>query len=146
MFSKTITPDFQAFHDCILRQDTPKRANNAELFLDGEIERAVMAKFDLLRGLKQGRRESPWRNRIRLQSFLGYDTVRAYVGPVFPRDSLQSADVDPSELEWPDHARRGSPLLLTGTGFSSPRRGPGRHLASIVKLALWLLNSGAYMH
>jgi uroporphyrinogen decarboxylase len=76
MFSQPVQPDYRGLIDCILRKGTPARVYSLELFLDKEVQEAVAHRFQLLDGLKP---DDPYFNeqkQIRIQRFLGYDTVR----------------------------------------------------------------------
>ncbi len=77
VFARGVTPDWEGFRDCILRKRTPRRVHNIELFLDAEVQDAIIQRFDLADGI---RADDPWRPeklQIRLNRFLGYDYVCA---------------------------------------------------------------------
>lgn len=68
-------PDWEGFQDCINRKGTPRRVHNIELFLDDEMQQAVVERFGLDTGLDPG---DPWRAQrrmIAIQRRLGYDYV-----------------------------------------------------------------------
>jgi uroporphyrinogen decarboxylase len=92
-FTVEITPDWQGLKRCILRGGEPDRVYNIELFLDPEIQDAVCEKFNLLDGLNPEDRYFPHRKQIRIQSFLGYDTVRwSLEGQEWPMHHVTTAD------------------------------------------------------
>lgn len=76
MFEKPFHPDWQGLVDCILRRGTPKRVFNIELFLDREIQDAVVQHFSLAENLDPSDPNFDLRKAIEIQRFLGYDTVR----------------------------------------------------------------------
>ncbi len=76
MFSTPIQPDYQGLIDCILRKGTPKRVFAIELFLDKEVQEAIASEFQLLDGLSPDDPYFQEKKQIRIQGFLGYDTVR----------------------------------------------------------------------
>jgi len=81
-FSRQVSPNWEAFRDCIAGAGTPSRVHNIELFLDPEVQRAVAKEFGLLEGLDS---DDPFflaRAHIRIQRFLGYDYVVAGVDPI----------------------------------------------------------------
>jgi uroporphyrinogen decarboxylase len=78
-FSTDVQPDWRAFVDCILRRGTPRRVHVIELFLDGEVQDAVCARFGLLDGLNPADPAYALQRQIRIQRFLGYDYVRCGV-------------------------------------------------------------------
>jgi uroporphyrinogen decarboxylase len=92
-FSRPVTPDWQAFIDCVCRRGTPARVHNAELFLDAEVEQAICDRFDLLGST---RRDDPFyaeQRRVAVQRFLGYDYVEANLeGMDLPLDYLRAED------------------------------------------------------
>jgi len=84
---RPFTPDCEGLRKNILRQETPKRVYNIELFLDIEVQKAAAEYF----GLKYREfLEDPYspsapdefgkrmKARVELHRFLGYDIVRAY--------------------------------------------------------------------
>ncbi len=77
VFAREVTPDWEAFRDCLLMKGTPRRVHNIELFLDAEVEHAIVERFCLADGIRD---EDPWRAeklQIKLNRFLGYDYVCA---------------------------------------------------------------------
>ena len=76
LFSTTVTPDWQAFVDCINRKGTPQRVHHIELFLDGEVQAAIHDRFDLLEGLDPADPFRDLKSQVTIQRFLGYDYVR----------------------------------------------------------------------
>ncbi len=75
-FTTAVTPDWEAFRDCILRKGTPKRVHHIELFLDGEVQEAICRRYHLLDGLHPDDPAFALQRQIRIQRFLGYDYVR----------------------------------------------------------------------
>jgi uroporphyrinogen decarboxylase len=76
-FSVEVTADWQGLADTILRRGNPQRVHHIELFLDPEVSQAICERFDLLPGLDPGAPFYAEEREIRVQSFLGYDYVRA---------------------------------------------------------------------
>ncbi len=75
-FATSVTPDWEALRDCVLRKGTPRRVHHIELFLDGEVHEAIARRYRLLEGLDSDDPAFPWQRMIRVQRFLGYDYVR----------------------------------------------------------------------
>jgi len=75
-FSASVTPDWEAFRDCILRKGTPKRVHHIELFLDAEVQQAICKRYHLLDGLDSSDPAFGLQQMVRVQRFLGYDYVR----------------------------------------------------------------------
>jgi len=76
-FTRSITPDWQDFLQCITRQGTPKRVHTIELFLDGEVKDAICDRFGVA---SEYDIKDPWywqKREIAIQRFLGYDYVVA---------------------------------------------------------------------
>lgn len=76
-FSSSITPDWRGLEDTILRRGSPRRVHFVELFLDPEISDAICNRFGLLEGLAPSDPFYAEKRQVILQSFLGYDYVRA---------------------------------------------------------------------
>ena len=74
-FSTPVTPDWEAFRDCILRKGTPRRVHHIELFLDWEIQQAIAQEYHLWDDLDADTPDFPYRRMVRIQRFLGYDYV-----------------------------------------------------------------------
>jgi uroporphyrinogen decarboxylase len=93
-FSVSVTPDWEVFRDCILRQSgTPKRVHHIELFLDWEVQEAVAKQYHLLDGLDADDPTFPYQRMLRIQRFLGYDYVRQGVdGLVMPLKRIVTED------------------------------------------------------
>ncbi len=51
LLSTPVTPDWEGFMKCIMREGTPNRVYFIELFLDREIQDAIAERFRLLDGL-----------------------------------------------------------------------------------------------
>jgi len=75
-FSVDVKPDWQAFHDCILRKGTPERVHHIELFLDHEVKLALCERYGLCDGLDPDDPYFNLRREIAVQRFCGYDYVR----------------------------------------------------------------------
>ncbi len=75
-FSVEVAPDWEELVSCILRERTPRRVHNIELFLDPEVQEAVCERFDLLEGLNPADLHFDLQREIVIQRFLGYDHVR----------------------------------------------------------------------
>lgn len=75
-FSLPIKPDWEALVVCIQRRGTPRRVHFIELFLDAEIQAAIVEQFQLNEGLSPTDRYADLKRQIRLQRFLGYDYIR----------------------------------------------------------------------
>jgi len=86
-------PDWKALIANLKREGTPRRVHHMELFHDGEVQRALIDRYDLGKGLDAG---DPNRGRweyIRLRRFLGFDYVSAsMVGLKMPTHDLVTQD------------------------------------------------------
>ncbi|MBI2440689.1 MAG: hypothetical protein HYV35_04880 [Lentisphaerae bacterium] len=92
-FSLPIKPDWEALVACIRRRGTPQRVHFIELYLDKEIQSAIVEEFGLLNGLDATDRYADLKRQVRLQRFLGYDYIRQGVdGLNFPLRSHKVAD------------------------------------------------------
>lgn len=92
-FSVPVTPDWEAFRDCILRKGTPKRVHHIELFLDWEIQESVAKQYHLWDDLDTDDPTFPYQRTVRIQRFLGYDYVRQGVdGLVMPLKRIVTED------------------------------------------------------
>lgn len=78
-FSVQVQPDWEALVRCIKREGTPERVHHIELFLDWEMQEAICERFDLLADLDPDDDYFLPKRQIRIQRFLGYDTVRCGV-------------------------------------------------------------------
>jgi len=78
-FSVKVTPDWEGLVACIRREGTPKRVHHIELYLDPEIEDAIVERTGVLDGLDEADPFFAEQRTVRLQRFLGYDTVRCGV-------------------------------------------------------------------
>ncbi|MDI7276167.1 MAG: hypothetical protein QME94_09315, partial [Anaerolineae bacterium] len=93
MLDIPIKPNIEGLLRNLRREGTPDRTYYMELFLDREIEDAIIARYDLLRGIDPTDRYFEQRRRIALYRFLGYDAIPAGIaGFVFPRDNLNPAE------------------------------------------------------
>jgi uroporphyrinogen decarboxylase len=111
-FSSFITPNWEAFRACIMRQGTPERVHHIELFLDGEVQDAVCRRFGLLAGLDGDDPYFAWKRMIRIQRFLGYDYVR------------QGADAIEMPLHRAETADTAGLQRAGGRSYVDERRGP----------------------
>jgi len=89
-----VKPDYEALVRNIRRDGTPARVHYIELFLDAEIQQAIIERFGLAQSLDPG---DPWyaqKRQIEMQRFLGYEYVRARVSGsgLFPRERLAAED------------------------------------------------------
>jgi len=75
-WSVPVTPDWEEFRACILREGTPERVHHIELFLDWEVRVAIAKRFHLWDDLDPDVWETPLRREVRMQRFLGFDYVR----------------------------------------------------------------------
>ena len=88
-----VTPDWQGLLQCVERRGTPERVHYIELFLDEEIQDAICDAFPVLDGLDSAAPAFQWQKQVALQSFLGYDFVRAgLLDLAFPMERLTASD------------------------------------------------------
>lgn len=93
MFEQPFQPDWERLVDCILRRGTPRRVHHIELFLDGEVQDALLQAYHLLDGLDADDPYAGQKKQMRLQRFLGYDYVRQRVeGLEMPLHRIQAGD------------------------------------------------------
>lgn len=71
-----IIPDWEGFLDCLLRKGTPDRTYFFELMIDPEIQDQLCDRFHLIDDLDQADPFFIEQKTVRLQQFLGYDSVR----------------------------------------------------------------------
>jgi uroporphyrinogen decarboxylase len=76
LLTSSVTPNWEGLRACILREGTPDRVYNIELFLDTEVQDAICDRYGLLEDLDPADPFFAWRKQIIVQSFLGYDFVR----------------------------------------------------------------------
>jgi uroporphyrinogen decarboxylase len=76
MFEQAVQPDWQGLVACILRKGAPQRVYAMELYLDREVQDEVARIFRLQDGLDPDDPYFAEKKQIRIQRFLGYDTVR----------------------------------------------------------------------
>lgn len=84
-------PDWEALLRCLRRQGTPRRVHFIELFLDPEVQDAVLERFHLQDGLDRADLLFPVQRNACVQRFLGYDYVRCGLDGVvweFPRATV----------------------------------------------------------
>ncbi|MCE5279299.1 MAG: uroporphyrinogen decarboxylase family protein [Planctomycetaceae bacterium] len=106
-------PDWPALVDNLARKGTPRRAHHMELFHDGEIETAIVDRFDLApKNIARDHADfGRWRH-INFHRFLGFDYVNvglAYAGPALNWQLTQDTADRP-------HAN--------GRGYLDEHRGP----------------------
>lgn len=75
MFEKQVKPDCEAMLKNIRREGTPRRVHHMELFLDREIQDAIIERYRIGADLNQSSPDYEWQREIALQRFLGYDYV-----------------------------------------------------------------------
>ena len=93
MFETLVQPDWEGLVGCILRRGTPRRVHHIELFLDAEVQEAIVQSFGLLDGLDPDDPYFVQKRQIRLQRFLGYDYVRQGIeGLEMPLHRVQTSD------------------------------------------------------
>ena len=76
-FSVDIKPDWRGLVDTIMRRGAPSRVHFIELFLDPEVSDAIRSRYDVLKGIDPADPFFAERREVAIQSFLGYDHVRA---------------------------------------------------------------------
>ena len=106
------SPDGEAFLACLKRQGTPKRVHHIELFLDQELQDAIVQRFDLAQGIGSGDPFRVQKTKLALQRFLGYDYVTA---------DLDDFKWKVTEHEVTDTAQR---ARAGGRAFVDLQRGP----------------------
>lgn len=102
--------DIEGLMRNLRREGTPERVYPIELFLDREIEDAIIARYDLLADIKPDDPHWAFKRAIALYRFLGYECINYSIpGFVFPRDNYSSTS-DTAELarstgrHWVDEA------------------------------------------
>jgi hypothetical protein len=91
-FAKTVKPDADALIANLRRQGTPKRVHYMELFLDGEIQNAIIARYGIGAELDQADPYAGEKRQIALMRFLGYDYIHAGIGFDMPTKGMAAAD------------------------------------------------------
>jgi uroporphyrinogen decarboxylase len=92
MLDISIKPDIEGLLRNLRRERTPERAYFMELFLDREVEDAIIDRYGLLEGLDPADPHFGWRRQIALYRFLGYECINyAIPGLVFPRENVNLA-------------------------------------------------------
>jgi len=76
-FAVDVAPDWEGLVASIMRQGTAGRVHHIELFLDPEIENAICERYGVLEGLDAGDPDYAEKRAVAVQTFLGYDCVRA---------------------------------------------------------------------
>jgi len=111
-FTTGVTPDWEAFVQCVARAREPDRAHTIELFLDAEVKDAICARYGLAEPLDPGDPAFYIEREVILQRFLGYDYVLGQpLGVAMPTNTLVAEDTA-------DLAREG------GRNFMEEHRGP----------------------
>jgi uroporphyrinogen decarboxylase len=88
-----VRPDCDALERLIRRQGTPRRVHAIELFLDAEVQDALIERFDLAAGVEPGDPFFAEKRHAALMEHLGYDTVRCKPdGLDFPLFRTKAAD------------------------------------------------------
>ena len=75
-FTIDVTPDWEGLVACIRREGTPKRVHHIELYLDPEIEDAIIERYGVADGLDKSDPNFDKKRYVAVQRFLGYDFVR----------------------------------------------------------------------
>jgi uroporphyrinogen decarboxylase len=78
-FAVDVSPDWEGLVRCVTRDGVPERVHHIELFLDPEIQNAIVERYGLAEGLQLDEFAGGLELQIRLQRFLGYDFVRCGV-------------------------------------------------------------------
>jgi hypothetical protein len=76
-FSIQVKPDQEGFLKNIRRQGSSKRVHYIEIYLDQEIQDALIPRFGIDGGLNKADPAYQYKKQIALQRFLGYDYVCA---------------------------------------------------------------------
>lgn len=112
-FATAVTPDWEGLIQCVERRGEPARVHHLELFLDPEIQDALCRRYALLEGLSPADPAFAWQRQVRLQSFLGYDTVYGEIdGAQWSYRTLNAED------------RAGENKRAGGRDFVAEDRGP----------------------
>ncbi len=83
LFENTVTPDFEALKDCLLRRRTPARVHFMEFYRDQPIDAQIIERFDLARNLDSNHPFHWYQREIALNRFLGYDLLKLPQGLKF---------------------------------------------------------------
>jgi len=75
-FAVEVNPNWRGLVDCIMRRGTPERVHHIELFLDGEVQRAIAERYGVFEHLDPNDPDYALRAQFTLQRFWGYDYVR----------------------------------------------------------------------
>ncbi|MFH0919890.1 MAG: uroporphyrinogen decarboxylase family protein [Fibrobacterota bacterium] len=97
-FAVEVRPDAESFLKCVARKAAPKRVHSIELFLDAEIQDAIVSHYGLEAGLKKEDPAFFFKRQIALQRFLGYDYVLAGVDNLAFNFTWHNTE-DPTELQ-----------------------------------------------
>jgi uroporphyrinogen decarboxylase len=112
MFSRPASPDWEAFVACLRRAGTPRRVHHIELFLDQELQDAIVERFDLARGIRSDDPFLLQKVKVALQRFLGYDYVTSDL------DGFKWIVTEHEVADTAERARTG------GRAFVDLKRGP----------------------
>ena len=88
-FARSVEPDTEALLACIRRAGTPRRVFNIELFIDAEVQSALVERFGVAAELRGDDPFLAEKTQAALMRFLGYEFVRC----------------KPDELEFPHYRR-----------------------------------------
>ena len=103
-FSVDVTPDWEGFVRCIMREGTPGRVHFIELFLDDEVRACICERYGLLEGVSRDDEFFEQKRLMVLNRFLGYDYVRWGVDDMeMPLNRLVTED---ASAELPHQAGR----------------------------------------
>jgi uroporphyrinogen decarboxylase len=95
-----VKPDYEALLSNLRLEGTPKRIHYLELFLDGEIKRSIIDRYNIGSDISENDPYRHWKMEIALQRFLGYDYVTCGIeGLGFPRETLHTEDTTEYESQ-----------------------------------------------
>lgn len=98
MLEHKVKPDWEALVRNLRREGTPERVHYIELFLDVEIQNAIVERFSIAEGLDRADAHFEDRLQIRLQRFLCYDYVTVSAeGIDFPAQYHETEDTTEAE-------------------------------------------------
>jgi len=111
-FCRDVRPDWEAFLRCVTREGTPDRVHFVELFLDPEVNDAIVERFGLAWDTSGDETARQMSRYVAIQRFLGYDYVRCGV----------------EDMAWPFHRTAtedtASLQRTTGRSFIDEHCGP----------------------
>jgi uroporphyrinogen decarboxylase len=92
-FAGPVQPDCDALVSCILRRGTSRRVHNLELFIDAEVQAALVRRYRLADSVRP---DDPFRaekTQVALMRFLGYESMRCKPqGLEFPHNTASVED------------------------------------------------------